>query len=549
MKRSKFSLSHFKEFTCDMGNLLPIAVIDALPGDTFQHTTNILIRCSPMLAPVMHPIVCRIHHWFVPYRLIWDDFEDFITGGASGLGVDTPAFPTISTSVAVGSLADHLGLPITDDVIEVSALPFRAYNMIYNNFYRDQDLQQELNIDYGSGLDSNTETEMMNCCWQKDYFTTARPWSQKGSEISVPINNPVAPNSYTRFTLTVSAPGDYVFSNICKSNTNCAAAWSSSALSQLLISKKVGDVLSLPAVPGAGGLIDVDSDVGCGLLPSCSASVTKIENVASAPTSFETTVSYAERAKTATVVVIVTSGNAGTLSVTDLRKALALQRFEEKRANYGSRYVEYLYEAFGVRPRDSRLQLPEYLGGGKELIRINEVLQTAQGEDPVGTMRGQGTGLVGSNRYKRYIPEHGVVLTLVSILPETMYTQGIPRMWLKRSPTDFFMKEYASVGLQEVYTKEIYGKATEGEVFGYNDRYDEYRHANSSVSGEFRSTLDFWNLSRIFDSSPVLNGTFVTCNPTKRIFASQDTNVLWCLANHSIRARRVVPKFARNRIS
>lgn len=540
MRRSKFSLSHFKEFTCDMGKLIPIAVIDALPGDTFVHSSNILIRMSPMLAPVMHPIVCRIHHWFVPYRLIWEEFEDFITGGVSGYGIDTPSFPTINISCSVGSLADYMGLPISDEPLEVSALPFRAYNLIYNNFYRDQDLQQELPISYGSSLDSETVTDLVNICWQKDYFTTSRPWTQKGAEVTIPINGAAPQGVYAVAEISGISPSG--FNNVSSSWSSLYNAYLPSVVNPLLAGKRVGDKISMPLIPGAaGGTVAPSGDyiMGEGTINNIS------DRVGSPP--LNPVLNFVANGyvnKPWSISLAYSDLSGGSFSVLDLRKALAIQRFEEKRSSYGSRYVEYLSAAFGVRPRDARLQLPEYLGGGKQLLRINEVLQTAQGSDPVGTLRGQGTGLIGSNRYKRFIPEHGVIISLLSVLPETMYTQGLKRMWLKRTPTDFFMREFSSVGVQEVYSQELYGKASPGKVFGYQDRYDEYRHEQSSVSGEFRDTLDFWNLSRQFGNEPVLNGSFVECNPSKRIFASQDTDSLWCLCNHSIRARRVVPKRA-----
>lgn len=525
-----------------MGELVPVAVIDALPGDTFVHSSNFLIRMSPMLAPVMHPIVCRIHHWFVPYRLLWDEFEDFITGGSSGLGVDTPDFPVISSSVPEGSLLDYLGLPVLDSPIEFSALPIRAYNLIYNNFYRDQDLQPELSISYSSGVDSVTSTEMMNVCWQKDYFTTSRPWTQKGSDITVPVYpSRVSSPSYASYVLKVVYYGEYYNMDKCGLSAAAYAAFTPDFLKLKVAGKSVGDALDLSGFPTLSRNIGVeDEQCSSGSVYSASiVSITDFQGVPAQVVSIST-----DNRQTFTIIYNYTLSSDQNISVLDLRKALALQRFEEKRANYGSRYVEYLLAAFGVRPRDARLQLPEYLGGGKQLLRINEVLQTAQGTDPVGTLRGQGTGLLGSNRYKKFIPEHGVILSLLSILPETMYTQGIKRMWLKRTPTDFFMREYASVGVQEVYTQELYGASASGKIFGYQDRYDEYRYEQSSVSGEFRNTLDFWNLSRRFGNEPVLNASFVECNPTKRIFASQATDTLWCLCNHSIRARRVVPRRA-----
>ena len=189
MKRSKFSLSNYKLLTCDMGELVPCGLQEVLPGDTIQQATSLLLRVSPLLAPVMHPVQVRVHHWFVPHRLVWDDWEKFITGGPDGL--DASTFPTITfsggTGAAVGSLADYLGIPTGVNNLEVSALPFRGYAKIWNENYRDQDLETELVIDTTSGADTTTNTTLQNVDWEKDYFTSSRPWAQKGADITVPL--------------------------------------------------------------------------------------------------------------------------------------------------------------------------------------------------------------------------------------------------------------------------------------------------------------------------------------------------------------------------
>jgi hypothetical protein len=189
-KRNKFSLSHYKLLSCDMGQLVPIGLTEVIPGDTIQQATSALIRSNPLVSPVMHPVHARIHHWFVPFRLIWDDFEKFITGGASGN--DTTAFPTVTLSgsnLGVGTLADYLGVPGGPASITTSALPFRAYQLIWNEFYRDQDLQAEQAVSKGNGSDTTTKLNLMNCAWEKDYFTSARPWEQKGNEVLLPLGS------------------------------------------------------------------------------------------------------------------------------------------------------------------------------------------------------------------------------------------------------------------------------------------------------------------------------------------------------------------------
>lgn len=475
MKRSKFSLSNYKLLSCDLGELVPCGLTEVLPGDTIQHATSALVRLSPLLAPVMHPLHCRIHHWYVPTRLIWEDFQDFITGGDDGN--DASVFPTISLTGAArntGSLADYLGVPTGND-IEVSALPFRAYNLIFNEWYRDQDLVDELVISLASGADSTTETDMQNVAWERDYFTTSRPWEQKGPAVTLPLGD--------------QAP-------VKKDGTNNSA--------QLGILQ--GNDTEVRLTQGAFGSIQTDGNVISEAL-------------------------YADLS------------NATAASVNDIREAFALQRFEEARARYGSRYTEYL-RYLGINSSDARLQRPEYLGGAKQTIQFSEVLQTAEGSDPVGELKGHGIGAMRSRKYRRFFEEHGYVLSFISLRPKTIYTQGIHRLWNKRVKEDFWQKELQHIGQQEILNKEIYAPHSSPDgTFGFQDRYDEYRRTPSSVSGEFRDTiLDFWHMAREFSSDPALNSDFITCTPTDRNFAVPSQDTVYIMANHSMQARRMVAK-------
>jgi len=224
---------------------------------------------------------------------------------------------------------------------------------------------------------------------------------------------------------------------------------------------------------------------------------------------------------------------------------MALQRYEEARARYGSRYTEYL-RYLGVRSSDARLQRPEYLGGGKQTIQFSEVLQTGvttDGDDQegVGNLKGHGIGALRSNRYRRFFEEHGYIFTFISVKPKTIYTQGVARTWNRRTKEDFFQKELQHIGQQAVQTKEIYFQSTTPDAtWGYQDRYDEYRRTESSIAGQFRSTLNFWHYGRIFASEPTLNASFVSAVPTKRVNAVTSEDVLWIMCNHSIQARRLL---------
>lgn len=499
MKRDKFSLSNYKLLTCDLGELVPCGLTEVLPGDSIQQSTNVLLRCSPLLAPVMHPVHVRIHHWFVPHRLVWEDWEDFITGGPDGM--DASVFPTITMPAVggapVGSLADYLGVPTAINSLEVSALPFRGYNLIWNEWYRDQDLQAELAWSKASGPDTTTSTALQNCAWEKDYFTSSRPWEQKGPAITVPIGT--------------SAP---VMGIAALSGSNYAVYGTADGLSTGTPMKQSGNVPAYPGLQNWSVLVD---NAGLGLR-----------------------VQGNNTNKNPEIYADLTNASAVTVNL--LREALALQRFEEARARYGSRYTEYL-RYLGVRSSDARLQRPEYLGGGKQTIQFSEVLQTAEGEDtPVGELRGHGIAAMRSNRYRRFFEEHGYVFTFMSVKPKTIYAQGLPRTWNRRTKEDFWQKELQHIGQQEVLNKEVYAAhAQPNGTFGFQDRYDEYRRTESTIAGEFRtSLLDFWHFARIFGGSPALNADFVKCVPTERTFAVPSQDVLYVMAKHSIQARRLV---------
>lgn len=507
-KRSKFSLSHYRLFSGRMGYMMPIGITECLPGDTFQQATSVFLRCSPLVTPVMHPVHVTVHHWFIPTRLLWDKWEDFITGGPDGM--DASIMPTIKAPAeggfAVGSLADYMAVPSGIPNLEVCALPFRAYALLYNECYRDQDLESELPLSLESGLDTTTNTTLQRCDWARDYFTTARPWLQKGPAVSVPVNqttdNVNIVGNGSPVTLQYGADaGATVWGTL---TADVASAYNANlSLRNNLISAGEGSLYYPPEGSSAGST---------GLKLSSA------------------------------------SGTVGEVDINQLREAFALQRFEEHRALYGSRYVEYL-RYLGVKSSDARLQRPEYLGGSRQTIQFSEVLQTAPGgEDPVGALKGHGIGAMRTNRYRRFFEEHGYVLTVMMVRPISVYMQGLSRMWNRRVKEDYYQRELQHIGQQEVLTKELYAGNAEGPtgddvVFGYQNRYDEYRWHESYVSGEFRNILNSWHMARDFANAPTLNADFINAVPTTRIFAAQQNDTLYCMANHSIQARRLMSKY------
>lgn len=464
-----------------MGQLIPIGVVEALPGDTIQHNTNVLVRVSPLAAPVMHPVTARVEHFFVPNRLLWSGWEDFITGGPDGTTV-TP-IPTIPTNAASNDLMDHFGIPPVAN-IDVNILPIKAFNQVYNEFYRDQDTVP---------LRNESDLTIPQIAWEKDYFTTARPWTQKGPDVTIPLGDtaPVMPtgNMEPLFTDGSGNVGPFQLE---------------------------------------GNPQNVNHNVGNPGNDQCLWSDPKLEADLSAAIG---------------------------ANVNDVRKAFAIQRYQEARARYGSRYTEYLRH-LGVTPSDARLQRPEFLGGGRTQINFSEVLQTAPetGQQPstefgVGDLYGHGIAAMRSNKYRRFIEEHGYIISMFSVRPKAIYTNGINRIWLRRDKEDFFQKELQWIGQQEIFNNEVYASETEGtEVFGYQDRYMEYRYQPSQVSAEFRNILNYWHLGREFADTPTLNQSFTDCVPSKRIHNEQTQHALWIMAQHKMVARRLLDRNASPRI-
>jgi len=487
--RSIFDLSYQKKFTCDMGKLIPIMCDEVVPGDVWEIANELVARCLALVAPVMHEVNVYVHYFFVPYRILDEDFELFITGGADGAYAGVlPRW--VPTDTAKGSLWDYLGFPTGVAPLGLSApidYPRRAYNRIYNEFYRDENLTTEV-------LETN-ET-ILNRAWEKDYFTSALPWQQRGTAPALPISG------------------------------TTSAVWAADLTNQ---------ALTWPAVSGGTQASFYRENTAGGTLNQPFDSNTKL-----ALEKGKATIS-----KTSLGANVVDLSTASTFDVADLRLAFQIQKWMERSARGGARYTETLQAHFGVSPRDERLQRPEYIGGSKSPLIVSEVLQTSEtATTPQGNLAGHGLAVDRKYCAKYHAQEFGLIMGIMSIMPRTAYQQGIDRQWLRRSKFDFYWPEFANLSEQAIEMEEIYAVAAEATnrgIFGYQGHYDELRTKRDMVCSDMRDTFSYWHLGRIFGAAPALNSTFVVSDPSKRIFADQADPGLMVNFGNIIRAARPLP--------
>lgn len=488
--KNVFDLSHDVKLSCNMGQLIPILTQECVPGDKFNISCESLIRFAPMVAPVMHRMDVSMHYFFVPHRLSWANWEKWITGNQGNPG--TIAFPYISmNSAGKYDLANYLGMPQANpgatELTNVSALPFAAYTRIWNEYFRDQNLQAEANADLLNGSNnSNYDIQTLRKrAWEHDYFTAALPFAQKGPAVDVPL----------------------------------------------------GDVVLKQWDPSVQGYPHFER-------PSGEFEVGPVEQISSGPSDPRIDINgLGDHAYDPSGTLEV-----GPTTINDLRRAFRLQEWLEKNARAGSRYVESILAHFGVRSSDKRLQRPEYITGIKSPVVVSEVLNTTGTEDaPQGQMAGHGVSVSGGKYGSYFCEEHGYIIGVMSVMPKTAYMQGIPKHFLKiDDPYQYFWPEFANIGEQPVENRELYAYTPEGkETFGYVPRYAEYKYMPSRVAGDFADNLDFWHLARKFAAPPALNQDFVQADPTHRIFAVTDPaeQKLWCHVYNKIRAVRPMPKY------
>lgn len=508
--RSVFDRSHNVKTTFDSGYLVPFYVDEVLPGDSFKADCSVFARLATPIVPIMDNMYLETFFFFVPTRLLWDHWQAM--NGEQENPDDSTDYlvPTVSgTNVETTTLWDYFGLPTNvAKPLTVSALPFRAYNLIYNEWFRDENLIDSVPFSKGDGPDQLTNYKLLRRGKRHDYFTSALPWPQKGPgvEISLGGNAPVSGLSITpgsnppTFEVTLKR-----VSGSLRSNSPATADQQSPVY--YAVGTNAANDYSLkwvdPQLNISGGTVDLSS---------------------STP-----------------------------ISINDLRQAFQLQRLYERDARGGTRYTEILRAHFGVVSPDARLQRPEYLGGSSSRININPVVQNSQTTDvtPQGNLAAYGVAGDVFHGFTKSFVEHGYIIGLMNVRADLTYQQGLNRMWSRRGRFDFYWPALAHLGEQAVLNKEIYAQGTDqdDDVFGYQERYAEYRYFPNQITGKFRSSdpqsLDVWHLAQDFASLPVLNEEFISDNPpVERVVAVQNEPQFLVDTWMSLKCARPMPVYA-----
>lgn len=470
--RSKFSMQKTLKTTFDSGYLVPIMCEEVLPGDTFNTKVTMFGRLSTPIFPVMDNLHLDSFFFFVPNRLVWTNWVKFMgqqDNPADSISYSIPQQVSPAGGYAVGSLQDYFGLPTVGQVgagltVSHSALPTRAYNLIYNQWFRDQNLQNSVTVNTGDGPDASASTNytLLRRGKRHDYFTSALPWPQKGgTAVSIPLGT----------TAPIVSTGNLQI--------------------QGTISGTVSPINNATAIPslyaGAGGTLNEAVKYYSGLQADLS---------------------------TATAATI-----------NQLRQSFQIQKLLERDARGGTRYTEIIRSHFGVASPDARLQRPEYLGGGSTNINISPIAQNSAtglsgSTTPIGNLAAFGTFLGKDHGFTQSFVEHGYVIGLISVRADLTYQQGLRRHWSRSTRYDYYFPAFATLGEQSILNKEIYvtGNTTQdNQVFGYQERWAEYRYNPSEITGLFRSTssgtIDPWHYAQKFTSLPTLNTTFIQDTP------------------------------------
>lgn len=495
IQRSVFDRSHTYKSTFDAGYLVPFYCDEVLPGDSFKIKSTTFARLNTPIVPIMDNLYLDTFFFYVPTRLLWKNFKKFMGEQAKpddSIDYVVPVFKD-DTVFSELSLGDYFGLPVGKKTSDINSLPFRAYNLIYNEWFRDENLQDSVYFDDGDTDDDIQNFTLLKRGKRHDYFTSALPWPQKGDAVDLPLNNVEQLLPVVSYDYNTSALKDMYYQNGASRPLNDNITYSrimqgphGSSGTYTSASNLTFDTTTIPTAEGAEYLSGYQT-YGSKLFAELTA--------------------------------------LGSVTINSLRQAFQLQKFLEKCARGGTRYTEIVRSHFGVISPDARLQRPEYLGGRSTMININPVVQTSSTDatSPQGNLSAFGVVGADTKVMARSFTEHGYIIGLVNVRADLTYQQGLNRMWSRKTRYDFYWPTFAHLGEQAVLNKEIYyqdddSKHDDNEaVFGYQERYAEYRYFPNQITGRFRSTasqpLDSWHLAQKFDSLPTLGPDFIEENP------------------------------------